>query len=287
MSAAYDLAVAYRVYPGVSKTPLLHAGDKLRLAELCLRSFHAAAEGLRVKVWAILDGCPPAYEALFRHAFAAADLEVVSVDAVGNYATFAIQLDRLLAQRDAEHVLLAEDDYLYLPSALRESLEFLRASPDADYVSPYDHSDYYSVDIHRHRNELRAFGGRHWRTANSTTLTFLTTRAALARDERAFRTYAHGNPDVSIWLALTKEKVRNPLVAARYLLRDRLMFRCVAKSWIHNWRSLLAGGRRRLWTPVPSLATHLESPNVAPGIDWHAVAEGMDVSPRRTANASG
>jgi hypothetical protein len=57
----FDLAVAYRVYPGISKEPAVHADDKLRLAELCLRSFKEALGTLRVKVWALLDGCPPEY----------------------------------------------------------------------------------------------------------------------------------------------------------------------------------------------------------------------------------
>ena len=35
----YDLAVAYRIYPGVSKVPPVFSQDKLKLAEFCLKSF--------------------------------------------------------------------------------------------------------------------------------------------------------------------------------------------------------------------------------------------------------
>jgi hypothetical protein len=61
-----DLAAAYRIYPGASKAPAFFETDKFKLSGMCLQSFKRALGGLRVKVWALLDGCPPEYEALFR-----------------------------------------------------------------------------------------------------------------------------------------------------------------------------------------------------------------------------
>src|ERR1700731_1686715 len=60
---AYDLVVAYRIYPMFSKLGqgLPFGDDKLRLAEVCLRSFRDSLGSLRVKIWAILDGCPQEY----------------------------------------------------------------------------------------------------------------------------------------------------------------------------------------------------------------------------------
>ena len=47
-----DLAIAYRIYPGISKIPPIYSDDKFKLSELCLRSFKQSLGGLRVKIWA-------------------------------------------------------------------------------------------------------------------------------------------------------------------------------------------------------------------------------------------
>src|ERR1700739_4266701 len=113
----YDVAVAYRIYPKVAKPPqsLPFGDDKLRQAEICLRSFRNSLGSLRVKLWAILDGCPQEYRTLFQRYFAPEDLVLVEVNGIGNRATYAKQLEILLSQCDAEYVYFAEDDYLYLP----------------------------------------------------------------------------------------------------------------------------------------------------------------------------
>ena len=81
-----DLAIAYRIYPGVSKTPAFFSTDKFKLSEMCLRSFRGALGGLKVKVWALLDGCPPEYENLFRGIFMSSELEILSSNKIGNLA---------------------------------------------------------------------------------------------------------------------------------------------------------------------------------------------------------
>jgi hypothetical protein len=47
---ARDLAIAYRIYPRVAKpaVALPFSDDKLRLSEICLRSFKESLGGLRV-----------------------------------------------------------------------------------------------------------------------------------------------------------------------------------------------------------------------------------------------
>jgi len=79
----YDLAVAYRIYPEVSKpAQSLPFGDnKLRQAEICLQTFRQSLGPLRVKLWAILDGCPQDYRLLFERHFPAEDLVVSKLSA--------------------------------------------------------------------------------------------------------------------------------------------------------------------------------------------------------------
>src|SRR5580692_9616699 len=103
-----DLAIAYRIYPGISKSPAFFPTDKLKMSEMCLRSFKKALGGLRVKIWALLDGCPPEYEVLFRKTLQGSDLEIVPLSKIGNHATFSLQIDLLTDQTEAPYVFFAE-----------------------------------------------------------------------------------------------------------------------------------------------------------------------------------
>jgi len=276
-----DLAIAYRIYPRVSKVPALHENDKLQLARFCLLSFHEALEGLNFRLWAILDGCPPEYEALFRSIFRADQLEIIDTDSVGNLNTFSLQIDLLSRQSDAEFVYFAEDDYFYFPGALTEMVEFARHNRDVDFVTPYDHPDSYFTSSRLERHELRPHGFRHWRTASSTCLTFLARRSVLRATESLLRTYSRGNMDCSLWLALTQKlELASPAIHAANSVR----FKIWVKTWLWGWKNLLFSRRYRLWSPVPTLATHMEKPCLAPLVDW--AAQFTAAEERYTQNAS-
>ncbi len=273
--ARYDLAVAYRVYPKVSgpARTLPFGDDKLLMAEACLRSFCQSLGSLRAKLWVLLDSCPPEYEALFRRYLAASEPEIITLDHAGNAASFGKQLDILLAQDDAELVYFAEDDYFYLPGQFAEMTEFLHRHPDTDFVSPYDHPDYCCLPLHRGCRALRAAGTRHWRAAGSTCLTFLTRKQTLRACEPVFRSYTRGNFDCSLWLSLTKHRVRNPFAALRFFLSGDFAWKIFAKAWLYTGRQIMFGRRHSLWVPVPTIATHLDSAGLARGADWMAVFE--------------
>lgn len=263
-----DVAIAYRIYPKVAKVALPFGDDKLRLSEICLKSLKGSLEGLRIKIWVVLDGCPSTYAQLFRKYFDADDLILTELNGVGNELTFRKQLDLLLAQRDAELVYFAEDDYFYLPGQFAILVRFLREHQDVDFVSPYDHLDCYSLDLHRFPKWLKAYGGRHWRTAASTCLTFLTRRETLRKTQAVFRNYRRTSLDCSLWLSLTKIRVFNPLFFIRCLFREPNFAKIICKSWIYCWRQILFGRRRKLWVPVPGVATHLDAHALSPNTDW-------------------
>jgi hypothetical protein len=260
-----DLAVAYRIYPGVSKSPAFFSTDKYKLSEMCLRSFRSAMDGLQVKVWALLDGCPPEYESLFREVLADCDLEIVPLNKVGNLGTFSLQIDLLTKQTDAQYVYFAEDDYYYLPGALEKMVAFMRQNPDVDFVTPYDHPDSYHTSSRHERHLVRPFGDSYWRTASSTCLTFLTSRANLVHTQSIFRTYSRGNMDCPIWLSLTQKlELCNP----RVHWHDGFRVKTWLKALRWGYGALLFGRRYHLWTPMPALATHMESSCLSPIIDW-------------------
>lgn len=269
-TARYDLAIAYRIYPkvGAPGRNLPFGDDKLAQAEVCLRSFRNSLGSLRVKLWAILDGCPEAYSELFRRYFPTEDLVLVKLASAGNRATYSKQLDILLAQTDAEYVYLAEDDYFYLPGQFPLVLNFLRRTRDVDFVSPYDHPDCYNLDLHHTPKWTTVFRDHHWRTAGSTCLTFLTRKDTLAAYERVFRTYGHRNDDCAMWLSLTKQRVLNPMAILRYFRRREFYRRAPVKAWLFCWSQLIFGRRANLWVPMPGIATHLSEGRLSPGIDW-------------------
>lgn len=271
-SWTYDLAVAYRVYPQVSKPArdFPFGDDKLVQAEVCLKSFRDSLGSLRVKVWAILDGCPPEYRAMFERYFASEDLVILELSCAGNRATFGKQIDILLSQNDAEFVYFAEDDYLYLQGQFPRLRNFLRGNKDVDFVSPYDHPDCYFLELHNQPKWVTEFQDHHWRTAASTCLTFLTRKSSLARYEHVFRTYCRRNGDCSLWLSLTKRRVFNPFALLAYLARAEVYQFVLVKSWLFCWKQIVFGKRAELWVPIPGLATHLSAGLLSPAIDWLA-----------------
>lgn len=266
-----ELAVAYRMYPGISRDAVRVFGDKLATAEACLQSFRASLGSLRAHVWMILDNCPPAYEAMVRRCFAPDDVDVVQCNGIGNAATFALQREILSKQTLSDFVYFAEDDYLYRPGQMQAVVKFLASSPDVHFVTPYDHPDAYALPVSMSKAIVRIFGGLHWRTVSSTCLTFATRRNTLRLTEKAFSTFSRRNYDSSIWHALTKIGIREWL---RYPVRtnqDLPSVKIILKTFLFGWRYIFFGRKYTLWSPIPSIATHLQQDGLAPNVDWLSV----------------
>lgn len=267
---SYDVAVAYRIYPKVSKVPPVHKENKYDLAKLCLESFKNSLGSVKVKLFVLLDNCPPEYEELFKDYFDEEDLNLIKLDGIGNLGTFSLQIKILLEQECSNLVYFAEDDYFYLPNQFEHMINFLKENKNQDvhFVTPYDHLDFYTLDLHKHQVEIRCSNDKHWKTANSTCLTFLTTKLVLKETENTFNSYTIGNYDASLWLSLTKDNLFNALVIYRYYLKDRFFFELIRNSWFFNWQQILFGKRWKLWSPIPSIATHMDSNYLAPTVDW-------------------
>jgi hypothetical protein len=273
--ARCDVAVAYRIYPKVAESALglPFSDDKLRLADICLKSFKESLGTLRVKVWALLDGCPPEYRHLFERYFDHDDLVIIELAGAGNSGTFLKQLETLLAQNDSELVYFAEDDYFYLPNQFHSMLAFMAAHEDAHFVSPFDHLDCYTTDLHHQPQWVRVHGGHHWRTVSSTCLTFLTKKTTLQRSHTVLRNYKRRSLDCSMWLSLTKQRVFNPAFFTRNLFRERLSSKFVLKAWVYFWPQILFGDIWNLWIPIPAIATHLDVNALSPNVDWRRLME--------------
>jgi hypothetical protein len=272
----HDLAVCYRIYPGLSGKPALGITDKLTMVRLNLQSFKAALGGLKVKLWVILDNCPPAYQELVTSLFSHTDLEIISLQKAGNEATFLRQLDILSTQQEAELVYFVEDDYLHLPLALEVAVKFMRKHPEADFLTLYDHPDFHSKYTHQLGGQEYQEEGRRWHTVASTCLTFMARKSSLMESAEVFATYGRKNSDLGLWLALTKTRVTNPWSCVRSLGDGMFFTASYLLAWRHAWRNILLARKRTLWVSVPSLATHLDLFGLAPEVEWEVFFRNLD-----------
>ncbi|HEY1789833.1 MAG TPA: glycosyltransferase family 2 protein [Verrucomicrobiae bacterium] len=279
----YDLAVCYRIYPGVSGNPIFGFREKLPLLRLNLETFKDSLGGLKVKMWVLLDKCPAAYSDLLNELFPETEMKIISLGGEGNGATFRRQVDILRKQADSDLVYFAEDDYIYLPRSLEHTVQFMRGHSDVDFAAPYDHLDYHKSFLHRFRGPEIVEGGHRWRKVVSTCLTFMARKQAVEESAAVFNTY-NKNPDLALWMALTKIRVGNPWSWVRSL-GDGLFFSAShALAWRYGWRHIVFGKRQTLWSPTPSLITHMESNGLAPGVDWEGMfgkrAENSKIQPK-------
>jgi hypothetical protein len=263
-----SLAIAYRIYPGVSKVPPVHSDDKYKLSELCLKSFRDSLADIDYKIWAILDNCPPEYIDLFKKYFDKDRLEIIEEPGVGNPVTFRKQVEILLNQTHSDNCYFAEDDYFYIENTFPEMIEFLNSSDSVDFVTPYDHPDYYHHPIHKRQCETRYSRNRYWRTAPTTCMTFLTKKQVLMQAQSILLSYSKKNYDTSMWMSITKSRVFDPSFYFS-AINNKFHARIAAKMWIHGTTQHLFGKKFKLWSPLPSIATHMESNYLAPTINWN------------------
>lgn len=278
-NSQYDLTVVYRICPFMSKSaPPIFKGDKYLLSKVALESFKASLGNLRVKMWVLLDKCPPEYEKLFTDLWDAQDLVLERHPGIGNRGTLLRQFEVVAAQEDSELVYLAEDDYVYLPNAFEEVVGLLRDHPEVDFATPYYHPDYDMLSTHRHRQRTLQHGNQTWKTAKCTTGTFAARRTAFRETKHVFDTLLEPvlferQTDVGVWLALNKYDVFNPWSWLTWPFKSKYFAWSLFTVWWTCWKQILFGRRYELWVSTPSLCTHLAYKLMPPGYDWDKEVE--------------
>ncbi len=217
--------------------------DKL----LCLRSFlasyrHVAAEAA---ITFVNDGPVPEDRLALMRRWG----DIVALPGIGNGPSFR-HCAALAAALPGDRVAyLCEDDYLHLEPALGRLLEVFDTVPAADYVTLYDHLDRYTRrdDADGGRSRILLAAGQHWRTVDSTCLTFGVRAARLKSD---------------LWIvrACTMKKGRPA---------DHLMWHVIQGRKLFAWKL----PKRLLLGPMPSLATHMDTRALGPLVDWTKAAE--------------
>ncbi len=290
----YDLVIAYRIYPRISRKPPIFENNKYKLSEICLKSLKKSLGTLRVKIYVLLDNCPTKYEDLFKKYFKNKDLKLIKLKGIGNLGTFYLQLKILTEQEDAEIVFFAEDDYFYLSNQFQKMIHLIKNDHEIDFITPYDHPDYYNFLFHNYQSKIKHFSNTNWKSVSSTTCTFLTTKKRLNETKKVFKKYTfvrnHFNKklikknrylnylffefftnatDSDIWMSITKINMFKLFYIFKLRIRDRSIFRYYLRAWRFNWKQVLFGKKWNLWCPVPSIATHMESRFLAPNIEWN------------------
>jgi hypothetical protein len=209
-------------------------------------------------------------------------------------AALALPAERGWADDDL--VWLAEDDYLYVPSAIAGLAEAAVVFPDASYFGLYasighrppeggTQPDYAPVPSAWRDGEPVLVRGHPWRRALSTTSTFGARVGPLEEDRRMMRAamWVGGAWDHTTCL-IYQGFQPYPLASVARFGRETTGLKdwarhaaiSVARVGLNGYqvaRARVGASDRLLIASDPALATHMESGRLSLGTDWSAVAE--------------
>ncbi|WP_184546736.1 hypothetical protein [Mucilaginibacter sp. FT3.2] len=186
---------------------------------------------------------------------------------LGNSGSLKYIVDFAIAYfKDNDQVYLVEDDYWHLPLAKEALLEGLQI---ADYVTLYNNPDKYISYNNGGHNPIitnNSEKGRiylsktcHWKTTNSTTMTFATHVSVLKTDKKLIWEFTQTKipDDFELFLSLTKN-LHLPFIKTKRL-------RKVLWKVVKNYFGVK---KRVLITALPGFSTHLETAYLGPLTDW-------------------
>ncbi|MEM3489171.1 MAG: hypothetical protein QXO75_05895 [Nitrososphaerota archaeon] len=271
---SYDLSIALRISPFLNSRHIYFA-SKYELVETCFKSFITALSGIDYELFTILDGCPDCFEKMLRKNVEESRLKVIRTNKIGNNATFMLQIQILSNKASSDYVYFAEDDYFYVEH-FKHLLEFIRKNRFIDFVSPYDHPDYYlRKDLHPYRIIKLAYNNRIWKNVMSTTCTFLTKKEILRETCEILKSYARIG-DYFMWYVLTRKislidflkiviafhrrNIKTIAFHQQHLLKEAFLLKYLIKT---------PGTKYHLWVPEPTIATHMQKDCLSPGINWN------------------
>lgn len=268
----YPLTIAHRVCPHLASTAVVYE-SKFDMVKATTQSLARALQKFAqpVKLVVVLDGCSSDYVDLFNETFSdnkEISLTIEETPSIGNFATYARQVEILKAATTSEYLYFSEDDYLYHPDAFLAMTDILKRE-DVDFVTPLDHPDRYNHANGNVRGPKMAsllitrYG--HWRTADTSCLTFMTTRKIFNETVDILASYGKGAMDGTMWLGITKEEVfklgalLSAIFAFIFRLERPFIFYMPLCAWKHHGLRLLTMRRYSLWQPIPSMAVHLSN----------------------------
>lgn len=235
-----DLHVIYRACDGER----LEIRPKFFSKLICLKSILKALQCLEHVSFHLI------YDGVLREDFRKLVEPIGEIDVlsnVGNSQSFWFAYQKAVAFPSDHFVYFLEDDYLHCANAIQKLFECFTDVP-ADYVSLYDHPVRYKLydgvekDWQLEEDTIYISKSHHWRTVESTCMTFATRSHILREDQMIFERYVY-----------------NTIKPA-----DRELFRHLQGLGSYAQQS----NKRRLVSPIPSLATHCHIPWLAPTVNW-------------------
>lgn len=178
-------------------------------------------------------------------------IDVEYLETKSNTKSYLYTIEKARGTNDYDTLLFVEDDYLWLPEAVTEMVTAIETIREADYITPYDHpvrydDNYiYGLDIPHWNNKIYLAGNRHYRSQESTCMTFMVKGKTMKEDLKIHQRYSS-----------TNNKCPN----------DREMFRHLQQLKGNSTKK-----KRLLVGPMPSLATHAHLPYLAPIINWESI----------------
>lgn len=264
----HDLSIALRISPFLN-TRHIYFTSKYELVETCFKSFMTALGDIDYELFAVLDGCPDCFEKMLIKNVEEPRLKIIRTNRIGNNATFILQIHILSNKASSDYVYFAEDDYFYIEH-LEHMLEFIRRNPLVDFVSPYDHPDYYfRKDLHPYEIFSLTYGNRIWKNVMSTTCTFLTRKGILKEASEFFKSYARIG-DYLMWYVLTR---KIPLISFLKIITYHQRDLPKEIFLLHYLRKISNKRRYHLWVPEPTIATHMQKNCLSPNINWNLYFE--------------
>lgn len=223
--------------------------------ELCFKSFLLSLS--RIKLYnlkIIVDGNFD----LFNIKKIMSDLNICgnieNISIKENSGSFLYSIEKSFNLNSNDMVYFSEDDYLYTSEAFKK-LENLLKENFYDYITLYDHPVRYAsiykfgLDIPNKKETIFISENHHWRTQESTCMTFASKVKTLKEDFHIFKIYL-------------KDKVP----------QDRYLFRKLQglKDYEDN------SPNRILIGPIPSLITHCHKDWLAPIVNWEFIVKNIN-----------
>jgi hypothetical protein len=222
------LIVIYRISPYPNGKSPIFSKNKYALVKFCLDSFIKAFSQIKPYVIFVLDSCPLEYQTLI-NSYSGIKSEIIELDKAGNKGTWYAQIDIAKLLNSESYVYFAEDDYYYLPNAGKR---LMKALEKYDFVTLCDHANYYEKPMVNKRKIIELIDDYHWKSCESSCLTFGTKVNLVKKYENLFKKY--GTFDHPLWMEIGEK-------------------------------------RHLIFGPLPSLCTHLVKGQLAPGIDWKSI----------------
>jgi hypothetical protein len=176
---------------------------------------------------------------------------------LGNSGSFWFAYNMAMNLPEDDYVYFVENDYIHRSNSMSILLEGLKI---ADYVTLYDHPDKYFDGVNPQvrdggeNSKVLLTKSSHWKSTNSTTMTFASKVSTLKKDYFVFKIFTVG-------IINSKQEILRKF-QRRGTPGDYQIFTILTKFKF-----------RKLISSIPGFSTHGETKYLSPNIDWKSIVD--------------